>query len=74
MFLSDECQMEVRPFPLSMFLECTKFVVLSVSTLIKMICMKIWTKSLLKNAKSPLPVDVRRSKCLFCKFPSNWLC
>ena len=65
MFLSDECQMEVRPFPLSMFLECTKFVVLSVSTLIKMICMKIWTKSLLKNAKSPLPVDMHRSKCLF---------
>ena len=57
--------MEGRPFPLSMFLECTKFVVLSVSTLIKMICMKIWTKSLLKNAKSPLPVDMRLSKCLF---------
>ena len=65
MFLSDECQMEVGPFLLSMFLECTKFVVLSVSTLIKMICMKIWTKSLLKNAKSPLPVDMHRSKCLF---------
>ena len=57
--------MEVRPFRLSIFLEFTKFVVLSVPTLIKTICTKIWTNSLLKNAKSPLSVDVRRSENVF---------
>ena len=40
----------------------TKFVLLSVFTLIDPICPKICSKARLKSAKSPLPVDVRRSK------------
>jgi len=47
------------------FLIClgkTKFVSLSVFTLKETTCHKICSKSRLKSANSPLPVDVRRSK------------
>ena len=40
-------------------LDAIKFVLLSVCTLIEMTYSKIWAKPLFKNAKSPLPVDVR---------------
>ena len=43
-------------------LDATKFAWLNVFTLIETICPKIFPKSRLKSAKSPLPVDVRRSK------------
>ena len=40
-------------------LDATKFVMLGFYTLVKTSCSKMWTKPLLKNAKSTLPVDVR---------------
>ena len=52
------------------FLIClgtTKFVLLSVFTLKETICSQICSKSRLKSAKSPLPVDVRRSKTSLLK-------
>ena len=54
-----------RRFGAFFFLICldtTKFVLRSVFTLKETICPKICSKSRLKSAKSPLPVDVRRSK------------
>ena len=42
--------------------DATKFVFLSFFTIITTICPKIWAKTLPKNVKSPIPVDVRRSK------------
>ena len=51
-----------EPFSLLISLDATIFVLLSVLTLIETICPKIWSKLRLKSAKSPLPVDVRRSK------------
>ena len=41
-----------------------KFVLLSFFSLIKMIYLRVSTKPLPSDAKSPLPVDVRRSKTL----------
>ena len=38
-----------------------KFVLLSVVTPLEIIFLKIWAKSLLKNVKSPLQADLRRS-------------
>ena len=49
----------------------TKFVWLSVFTLTETICPKSCSKSRIKNAKSALPVDVRRSKTSLLKLPSN---
>ena len=40
----------------------SKFVLVSVYSLIKTIWLKLWAKSQPKNENSPLPVDVRRSK------------
>ena len=51
-----------EPFSLLISLDATIFVLLSVLTLIETICPKIWSKLRLKSAKTPLPVDVRRSK------------
>ena len=50
-------------------LDATKLVLLSVFTLKETICPKIWLESLPKNAISPLPVDVRRSKTSLLKRP-----
>ena len=57
-------------------LDATKFVFFNVFTLIQMICPKIWSKSHLKIAKSPLPVDLRRSKTSLRKlrtWANSWL-
>ena len=54
-------------------LDATKFVWLSVFTLIETTCPKICSKSQLKCAKSPLPVDVRRSKTSLLKLFNNEL-
>ena len=43
----------------------------SVLILIETICPKICSKSRLKCAKSPFPVDVRRSKTSLLKLPNN---
>jgi len=47
----------------------TKFVLLSFFSLIKTIYPRVSTKLLLNDTKSPLPVDVRRSKTLLLKLP-----
>ena len=57
-------------------LDSNKFVLLSFFSLIKTICPRVWTNPLPNDAKSPLPVDVRRSKTLLLKLsniPSEWL-
>ena len=59
-----------EPFSLLISLGATVFVLLSVLILIETICPKIWTKLRLKSAKSPLPVDVRRSKASLLKLPN----
>ena len=61
-FLSDARQSEVSFFSLLICLDATKFVLLSVFTLIEMICPRSCSKSQPKGTKSLLPVDVRRSK------------
>ena len=48
-------------------LDATKFVFLSVFTIIERICPKIWAKPPSKNEKRPLPVDVCRSKTSLLK-------
>ena len=58
-----------EPFSLLIYLDATKFVLLSVCSLIEMICPKICSNSRPKSAKSPLPVDVRRSKTSLLKLP-----
>ena len=50
-------------------LEATKCVLRSVFTLMETICLKMWEKPLPKNAKDPLPVDVRHSKTPLLKLP-----
>ena len=60
-------------FSLLIRLEATTFGTLSVSTLLETIWRKVWAKPLLSNAKSPLPVDVRRSKTSFFKLTFNTL-
>ena len=60
-----------EPFALLISLDATIFVLLSVLTLIETICPKIWFKLRLKSAKSPLPVDVRRSKTSLLKLPNS---
>ena len=54
-------------FFLIVCLDGTKFVLLSVFTLIEMIWPKMWAKPLSKNAKSPLPDDVCHLKTSFLK-------
>ena len=56
---------------LSLFtcLDANKFVLLNFFSLIKTIDLRVPTKPLPNDAKSPLPVDVRRSKTLLLKLP-----
>ena len=53
-------------FSLLICLDSTTFLLLSVFTLTDTICPKILAETLPKNAKSPLPVDVR---CLKTSLP-----
>ena len=50
-------------------LDTNKFVLLSFFSLIKTIYRRVSTEPLPNDAKSPLPVDVRRSKTLLLKLP-----
>ena len=59
-----------KPFSLLISLDATVFLLPSVLILIETICPKICSKSWLKSAKRPLPVDVRRSKTSLLKLPS----
>ena len=52
-------------------LDSNKFVLLSFFSLIKTICPRVWTNPPPNDAKSPLPVDVRRSKTLLLKLSTN---
>ena len=52
-------------FSLLICLEATTCGTLNVSTLLEAIWWKVWARALLSNAKSPLPVDVRRLKTFF---------
>ena len=61
-----------EPFSLLVRLHATVFVLPSVLILIETICPKICSKSRLKCAKSPFPVDVRRSKTSLLKLPIIW--
>ena len=56
-------------FSLLICLDANKFVLLSFSSLIKTIYPRFSTEPLPNDAKSPLPVDVRRSKTLLLKLP-----
>ena len=58
-------------FSLLICIDATKFVLLSVFTLIESICPKICSKSRLKGTKKQLPVDFRRSKTLLLKLPNT---
>ena len=65
-----------EPFSLSISFDATKFVWLSVFTLIETICARICSKSRPRSAKSQLPVDARRSiqRCcatLLLKLPNG---
>ena len=61
------------PFSLLISLDATIFVLPSVLILTETICPKICSKSRLKSAKSPFPVDVRRSKTSLLKLPNRRL-
>ena len=68
MFLSDARQPKERPSHyIYICLNANKFVSLSFFSLIKRIYPRVSTKPLPNDAKSPLPVDVRRSKTLLLK-------
>ena len=60
-----------EPFPLLISLDATVFILPSVLILTETICPKICSKSRLKSAKRPFPVDVRRSKTSLLKLPST---
>ena len=60
-----------EPFSLSISFDATKFVWLSVFTLIETICARICSKSRPRSAKSQLPVDARRSKTSLLKLPNG---
>ena len=66
--LSDDRERRVFLF-FKLYLNATKFVLLSVFTLKGTFCPRICSKSRLKSAKSPYPVDVRRSKTSLLKLP-----
>ena len=61
-------------FSLFIYLGANKFVLLSFFSLIKTIYQRVSTKPLPNDAKSPLPVDVRRSKTPLLKLPNNKWC
>ena len=56
-------------FFLFICLDAIKFLSLTFFSLLKTIYPRVLTKPLPNDAKSPLPVDVRRSKTLLLKFP-----
>ena len=56
-------------FSLLICLDANKLVLLSFCSLLKTIYPRVSTKPLPNDAKSPLPVDVRRSKTLLLKLP-----
>ena len=56
-------------FSLFIWLDANKLVLLSFFSLLKTIYPRVSTKPLPNDAKSPLPVDVRRSKTLLLKLP-----
>ena len=60
-----------EPFSLLVSLDATVFILPSVLILKETICPKICSKSRLKYAKSPFPVDVRRSKTSLLKLPTE---
>ena len=53
-------------------LDANKFVLLSFCSFITTIYPRVSTKLLPNDAKSPLPIDVRRSKTLFLKLPNHY--
>ena len=61
-------------FSLFICFDANKFVLLSFFPLIKTIYPRVSTKPLPNDAKSPLPVDDRRSKTLLLKLPINHHC
>ena len=61
-------------FSIFICLETTKFVLLSFFSPIKTIYLRVSTKPQPNAAKSPLPVDVRRSKTLLLKLPNGSNC
>ena len=60
-----------EPFSLLVSLDATVFILPSVLILKETICPKICSKSRLKCAKSPFPVDVRGSKTSLLKLPND---
>ena len=60
---------ESEAFSLFICPDANKFVLLSFFSLLKTIYPRVSTKPLPNDAKSPLPVDVRRSKTLLLKLP-----
>ena len=60
-------------FSLFICLGANKFVLPSFFSLIKTIYRRVSTKPLPNDAKSPLPVDVRRSKTPLLKLPNREL-
>ena len=60
-------------FSLLICLGANKFVLLSFFSLIKTIYRRVSTKPLPNDAKSPLPVDFRRSKTPLLKLPNETL-
>ena len=58
-------------FSLFICLDANKLVLLSFFSLLKTIYPRVSTKPLPNDAKSPLPVDVRRSKTLLLKLPND---
>ena len=60
-----------EPFSLLICFDATKFVLFVVFTFTETICPKTCSKSRFISAKSPLPVDVRRSKTLLLKLPNK---
>ena len=58
-----------EPFSFTICLDANKFVLVSFFALIKTTYLRVSTKPLPNDAKSSLPVDVRRSKTLLLKLP-----
>ena len=58
-------------FFLVICLDAIRFSLLTFFSLLKTIYPRVLTKPLPNNAKSPLPVDVRRSKTLLLKVPNS---
>ena len=63
-----------EPFSVLIFRDATKFLSLSVFTLIEKICLKFCSKSPFKSVKSPLSIDLRRSKTSLLKLRTGKEC